>query len=1173
MIRQRALAWAAVLALVFTVQIAPLQTRFTASGAALAQDESASDAGQPTDLAIVALHCAEAPAGEALTSYFANATPPTRCAPAVGVAIAVTENGDPVPGSPFTTDVAGTLKLPVGLGSAVTANEDPKSLPAGYEPLTNEANGVPYANPVQLDPAVAGAAVLFVNVPSSVVTELNQGTSADAAEPTDLAVVALHCADAPATEALSSFFSNGTPPSGCAPAAGVTVVVTENDKLLSGSPFQTDAAGGLRIPVSVGSSVEVREDPASLPDGYEPLTQQVNGVPYANPVQLDSAMDGAAVLFVNLPSSVAERVQRTSVAEASEPIDQVDAVTSNVDAAALASTAPDRTGCDPAYPDERTCIPPGRPLAAPCSITDERNFTVLAPDPRALDYDGDGIGCEPFAPIGGSINNGADFNAYASGYARFAAPANNEESAVAANSVRTGDGAWGLNREGTREGLWVWHPDRIDDDFEVVYRDHNRAGLWFVPRGHIGTGNVAVASNPVVIGSGAWFWPNSVFLGNLTIARSGSDNLAVVSNPVAIGNGLWARPGHIKNKDDWFWRGNDRSDHRQWPGNAAKGVWFWPGNSARAGNGGIAVCNANGGTTLLGDVNSGGNHGDTIAVGNTYGSVYIDGGTVINRTSIDLDANGGYCRADASGGTGNLAVASNPIVIGSGVSTWPGRTRLGNDNWRWPNHSGDDLWFWQGRFGVSNLTLARSGNGNVAVVSNPIFIGNRLRTWPNRPGSDDWRWHNRFGNGIWGWPSSINVGNLAIASNPVFISSGVWHRPGHISNGFRLWPNRSNNGHWRWPNHFGNGVWGWPSTIRVGNLTIARSGSGNVAIVSNPIVIVNGAWFVPPDRKLDDWFMRGDSNRAETSDVQPLMINGELTVEPAASGQPPSDGKFETLTIDDGLAIAPPAGGSVEEPSTSSIEPPSDNNAEPPTDGNVAPAADTAGQPPDAGAPDAGYVDPGVDPSYVATDPNHVDPAVDPGIVAPDPGIDPGYVAPDQANVAPDPGYSPPESSYVDPGVDPSYVEPSVEPGYVDPGTAAIDPSNGAPETAYTQPEPVFTQEPIYVEPANVAPDPSIDAGNYVPDPGYVDPGIGPSNVDLGSNSGYVDPGNATADSSYVAPDFSVGPGNGGADPSFDAGGSPGNIELGGDAGGDSGNVAPNPDAGHGERDRGDGNG
>jgi micrococcal nuclease len=59
---------------------------------------------------------------------------------------------------------------------------------------------------------------------------------------------------------------------------------------------------------------------------------------------------------------------------------------------------PVRTGCDPAYPEERTCIPSGPPLAQPCAITDERNFTVLPPDPRRLDADGDGIGCEPIAP-------------------------------------------------------------------------------------------------------------------------------------------------------------------------------------------------------------------------------------------------------------------------------------------------------------------------------------------------------------------------------------------------------------------------------------------------------------------------------------------------------------------------------------------------------------------------------------------------------------------------------------------------------------------------------------------------------------------------------------------------------------------------------------------------------
>jgi hypothetical protein len=58
-------------------------------------------------------------------------------------------------------------------------------------------------------------------------------------------------------------------------------------------------------------------------------------------------------------------------------------------------TVPTRFGCDPAYPESRTCIPPGPPFNQGCAITDEREFTVLPPDPQRLDRDKDGIGCEP----------------------------------------------------------------------------------------------------------------------------------------------------------------------------------------------------------------------------------------------------------------------------------------------------------------------------------------------------------------------------------------------------------------------------------------------------------------------------------------------------------------------------------------------------------------------------------------------------------------------------------------------------------------------------------------------------------------------------------------------------------------------------------------------------------
>lgn len=64
---------------------------------------------------------------------------------------------------------------------------------------------------------------------------------------------------------------------------------------------------------------------------------------------------------------------------------------------ATPAPVPLREGCDPAYPDARTCIPPGPPFDQGCAITEERRFTVLPPDPQGLDHDNDGIGCEPVA--------------------------------------------------------------------------------------------------------------------------------------------------------------------------------------------------------------------------------------------------------------------------------------------------------------------------------------------------------------------------------------------------------------------------------------------------------------------------------------------------------------------------------------------------------------------------------------------------------------------------------------------------------------------------------------------------------------------------------------------------------------------------------------------------------
>ncbi len=82
------------------------------------------------------------------------------------------------------------------------------------------------------------------------------------------------------------------------------------------------------------------------------------------------------------------------------------------------------------------------------------------------------------------------------------------------------------------------------------------------------------------------------------------------------------------------------------------------GDIASAGNGGVATSSASGGAVSIGDVNSGGNAGNAIGVGDTVGSVGVDGGDVANLTDLSITANGGTAIADASGGDYNLAFVS-----------------------------------------------------------------------------------------------------------------------------------------------------------------------------------------------------------------------------------------------------------------------------------------------------------------------------------------------------------------------------------------------------------------------------------------------------------------------------------------------------------------------------------
>ena len=83
-----------------------------------------------------------------------------------------------------------------------------------------------------------------------------------------------------------------------------------------------------------------------------------------------------------------------------------------------------------------------------------------------------------------------------------------------------------------------------------------------------------------------------------------------------------------------------------------------PEDVASAGNGGVATSSANGGAISAGDINSGGNAGNAVGVGDTYGSVGVDGGDVSNSTALGLSSNGGTSISDASGGSYNLAFVS-----------------------------------------------------------------------------------------------------------------------------------------------------------------------------------------------------------------------------------------------------------------------------------------------------------------------------------------------------------------------------------------------------------------------------------------------------------------------------------------------------------------------------------
>ena len=861
-------------------------------------------------------------------------------------------------------------------------------------------------------------APLPIRLPSFIATALAQDTTvAEAGEPTDLAVVALHCAEAPAAEALASFFATGAPPAGCAPAVGVAVAVEENGTPLPGSPFTTDVTGALGVSVGLGSSVLVNEDPESLPAAYEPLSGEVNGVPYANPVRLDSAVAGAAVLFVNVPSNVAaELAQEATAAELADQTDLADDGEPDASTAARASAASptrepeaDRTSCDQAY-------------------ADEPNSAVVSADLRALNADGDGMGSDPISA--------------SSGYLR-GTPA-------------------------------------VD-------------------------GNFAGASDPVRIGNGPWGWQGRTGVRNVTSDRSGQSNLAVSGGLVRIGPGVWFWPSDGNRSPDWLWssirnRAGDWSLH-------GNGLWLWSG-TAGSGTGNLAISGSsvrirNGVWFLPSDRD----HGNgwpwprQISVGNL---------------------------AIAQSGNGNLAVVSNPVRIGAGVWGWPDRDRVANwredgiGPWDWtPGRGGARNWRMNGTgVWIGSGALARSGNGNLAVVGSAVRIG--FGVWLLPPG--------RISHGVWAWPSLRRMDD-------------------------RFWPRR-----------VGSGGWVWSGAL-------ARSGNGNLAISGGLVRVGTGVWLLPPNRShANDWLGNGGDAHAGRADVGPLMINGILAVEASPSKlEQPNTGEQPAPTSSDGPAVQPALADSVQ-PSSDSSAPPVD--AVPPDSGGsavpladaapsdagdvdpsaVAPAVET---PPDGavlpsadpGAPDLGYVAP--DLGYVDPDPGYVDPAAAPAVdagyidAATESSVDPGYVAPEPVYAEPsfvDPGNG--DSGYAEPGFADPAVAPAIDAGFADSGA-----------------------DPGFVDPGNVAPNPGADPG--IGDAGFVAADSGndgpdffapdPGNVDAGGGQGFGDLGGAAPDPGFGVPD------NAAPDPGFADPGNAGSGTI------DAGGGAPDLDVGRNEQGREDG--
>lgn len=836
---------------------------------------------------------------------------------------------------------------------------------------------------------------LFVPI-SALAQEAAEPASGD---PTDLAIVALHCAEAPAADALTSYFATGAPPEACAPAVGVAIIVSEDDAALPDSPFRTDVAGSLLVPVALGSQVEVAEDPESLPDGYEPLIGEANGVPYANPVRLDAAVAGAAVLFVNVPGPVAALAQ-----EAGEAAGLEDAASPAVD------TVAEGNGCD---------------LAAPAA----RDATALAPlpVPRALGATINTTG-SGFVPMS---SDGAPAEVAASGVSTSGADVRGNSDAVVSTPIRAGAGIWGWqDRSRSDNQLWRFDGSRAGD-----WRVHGK-GLWLWPGDHASDDfrSLAFSGSSVRIGDGVWFlnwdgdqvgrwfWVGRFGTDHLAAARSGDGNLALVSNSVHIGDGVWRWPSHSRADDwrdhetnSWTW-GDDRDRDHDWRMDE-RGVWIRSGAFASSGDGSVAISA----------------HSVRIEPGiwfwphdrhraddwrwrgqDRFDDWFVHGNGVWlwpGRIGIDNFA-------AARSGNGSLAIVASAVRIGHGVWQLP-TSRVGHsgDDWLRPRHTGSGIW-------VLSTAIARSSSGTLAVSSHAVRIDTGVWRLP----SDRDRGHDWLGQGghARGNDASIEShaddGNLAVASPPGKVeSNSSTEQPAQTS---------------------GDGE---DVEAPAADAVEPPSDDMGQPAVEAAQAIDNGNAVASSDESV-----------AAPLDVAPSSTDGDAG-DVAPAPVVPAVEPVPVAAAPDAGSVAPDPGytepAAVEQPAIAPAE-------EAPA---VAPSAEPVYDEPEPVYVEPVFVEPAVDAGYVepVVDPGFVDPVVDsPASFVPDPGIDPGIAAPgagapnlgfadsggNSGGFAPEPVAAAPGDG--GPGLDgPGNAAPGI--GQDGPGNAGADtfaPGNVAPD-------------------------------------------------------------------------------------------------------------------------------